>query len=317
MLSLALVLGCNDRSHEERPKMDLKRPRGAVVDHDGKIAARIAAAEAGSLPLIVAHRGASKDAPENTLAAFRLGFEQGADAIEGDFWLSADGVIVAMHDRSLARTTATPSGEGDGREVTALTWEELAHFDVGSWDEWAARGYAGEPIPTLAQVLELVAAQGEGHRAIVEIKDGPRIVPALLETLAASGLAPEQVAIIAFDAEVIAALTKARSEGGANWPAYWLSSFEEGKGGALEPSAAQVVAEARRVGADGVDLWAKALVLDPELAPAVRAAGLELHVWTVDDEALARQLVALGVDSITTNIPAALRASLAPGSTAN
>lgn len=96
-------------------------------------------------PLIIAHRGASGQAPENTMAAFRLAAQKGADAIELDAKLSADGVIVIHHDATLDRTT---SGYGP---LAKRTWRELSILDAGSK---FSKKYAGEAIPTLRQVLE-------------------------------------------------------------------------------------------------------------------------------------------------------------------
>ena len=96
---------------------------------------------------VVGHRGASYHAPENTLAAFRLAFQKGADAIEGDFFLTRDGQVVCLHDASTRRLAG-----GVDLAVAASTLEQLRELDVGSWK--SAR-YAGERIPTLAEVLEL------------------------------------------------------------------------------------------------------------------------------------------------------------------
>src|SRR5205085_3299316 len=89
----------------------------------------VTSGEGVGLPLIVGHRGASADAPENTLAAFRLAWEQGADAIEMDLRLTRDGRIVVFHDEDLRRVAGTKNKV----KVEDLTSEELARFDVGSW----------------------------------------------------------------------------------------------------------------------------------------------------------------------------------------
>lgn len=99
-------------------------------------------------PLVIAHRGASVHAPENTIAAFRLAAELGADAVELDAKLTADGQVVVHHDRTLDRTT---TGTGP---LTARTLEELQHLDAGSHFNLS---YAGERIPTLSEVFRAVA----------------------------------------------------------------------------------------------------------------------------------------------------------------
>jgi glycerophosphoryl diester phosphodiesterase len=94
-----------------------------------------------ALPLWIAHRGAGKLAPENTLAAFRLGAAHGYRAFECDVKLSADGVPFLLHDATLERTTSGQGTAGD------RPWAELSQLDAGSWH---SRAFAGEPLPTLA-----------------------------------------------------------------------------------------------------------------------------------------------------------------------
>lgn len=101
-------------------------------------------------PLIYAHRGASAYAPENTLAAFRLAYTQGADGIELDAKLSADGEVMVIHDQTVDRTT-----RGRGR-VNELTLSELKSLEAGAWKN---PKFSGEPIPTLAEVFEAVGGK--------------------------------------------------------------------------------------------------------------------------------------------------------------
>lgn len=246
------------------------------------------------MPLIVAHRGASHDAPENTLAAFDLAWQQGADLIEGDFHLSADGIIVCHHDETTEKTA------GLDRPVAGQTLEELRKLDVGAWKDVR---WTGERLATLAEVLRTVPAD---RAILIEIKTGPEIVPALLEVMEASQLAIGQMIVIAFDENVVAAIERHRPE----ITTYWLSGFEETEGGKWTPSVDQIIAIARRSGTDGVDLNANLDVIDRSFVRAVRAAALDLHVWTVNDADVARRLMRLGVDSITTDRPAWLREQL-------
>ncbi len=102
------------------------------------------------LPSVFAHRGASAHAPENTLAAFKLAHEQGADGIEFDVKLTKDGQVVAFHDPSLARTS-----NGTGR-ISEYTLEALKQLDAGSWFN---EKFRGERIPTLAEIFETVGSQ--------------------------------------------------------------------------------------------------------------------------------------------------------------
>ncbi len=97
--------------------------------------------------MIVAHRGASYDAPENTLAAFELAWQQGSDGVEGDFYLTADGKIVCIHDRDTQRTG------GQKLAVEQSTLSQLRSLEYGGWKD---AKYKGEPIPTFEQVLKTV-----------------------------------------------------------------------------------------------------------------------------------------------------------------
>ncbi len=243
-------------------------------------------------PDIVAHRGASHDAPENTLAAFKLAWQQGADAIEGDFHLSKDGRAVCVHDATTKRTA------GNNLKVAESTLAELQKLDVGSWK---APKYAGERIPTLEDVLATVPA---GKRIFIEIKCGREILPAVKKALLAGKLKPEQTVIICFKAEVIAAAKKLLPDR----KALWLTSFRKTTDTWL-PDAKSVLATLDRIKAGGVDCQAHKCV-GKDFAQALRQAGKEFHVWTVDDPAVAKRFAQLGIDTITTNRPEFLRKQL-------
>lgn len=242
---------------------------------------------------IVAHRGASHDAPENTVRSMRLAWEQGADAIEMDIHLSKDGQIVVIHDSTTQRVA------GVNRKVVEQTFDELRKLDVG---RWKGPEFAGERIPTLGEVLATVPP---GKRAFIEIKCGPEIIPVLDQTLKESGLKPEQIVIISFSDAVIAAMKKARPD----LTAMWIVSLHN-KAGRQPPSAAELLMVASRIKADGLDLSANPDVLTPEYAAMIKKAGLKLAVWTVNDPRLARRMIEIGVESITTDRPGWLRQQL-------
>ncbi len=245
-------------------------------------------------PLIVAHRGASHDAPENTLASFKLAWEQGADCIEGDFYLSSDGHIVCSHDKTTKKTSDVV------RDVSKSTLAELKQLDVGSWKD---ERFADERIPTLEEVLATVPAN---KTILIEIKCGPEIVPVLKKVLSKSTLKPEQTIVIAFDENVVAA-TKQQIP---SIKAYWLTGYKENKRGKFKPSPAKVMETLQRIGADGLDTQAKEEVVDADFVKLLRDAGMEFHTWTVNNPKVAARFQALGVDSITTDRPAYLRKHL-------
>lgn len=134
------------------------------------------AAAAQANPFIVAHRGASHDAPENTLPAFQLAWKQGADAIEGDFHLTKDGKIICIHDYDTKRVAGTKLIVKDS------TLEQLQALDAG---KWFRAEFKGTRLPTFAEVAATVP---DGRKFYVEVKCGPEIVPALLRGIIESGL---------------------------------------------------------------------------------------------------------------------------------
>jgi glycerophosphoryl diester phosphodiesterase len=247
--------------------------------------------------LITAHRGASHDAPENTLAAFRLAWEQQADAIEGDFRLSSDGRIVCVHDADTKRIA------GVNHVVAATPLAELRALDAGSWKD---PRFADERLPTFAEVLATVP---EGKRFFIELKTGPEIVPAIVHELQGRRGDPALLSIIAFDAATIAASKRALPA----IRAHWLTSFKQDKaGGAWLPNAETIAATVEACGADGVGMAGKREVIDRDFVNRLRSLGVrEFHVWTVDAPDDARFFRDLGAMGITTNRPAFIRAALA------
>lgn len=241
---------------------------------------------------IIAHRGASFDAPENTLAALRLGWSQGADAAEIDVHFSRDGHVVVIHDDSTRKTA------GVRRKIAAQTLAELKALDVGSWKNTS---FTGERIPTLTEAL---AAVPRGKRIFVEVKCGPECIPQFARDVRASRLKPEQVVPIGFSLETMRDLKRALPE----LEVCWIAEFKRTLRG-WSPTAQRLIVAAKGAGLDGLDVCGRGPV-DAEFVRMVHDAGLSLYIWTVDAPAKARALFAAGVDGITTNKPGWLRAAL-------
>jgi len=248
--------------------------------------------------LVIAHRGASADAPENTLAAFRLAWEHGADGIEGDFRLTRDGRIVCLHDETTKRTAKG----GVNLSVASAGFEELRRIDAGWWKD---PKFCGEKIPTLLEVLGTVP---ERKLVFIEIKCGPEIVPKLAEELATVGrVKPAQVVIISFREDVVRACRASLPRIKVNW----LTSYKrKGEPASWTPDADTVMATLKRSGATGLGTAAEPAVVDARLVARLREAGLEFHCWTIDEPAVAERFRVLGTDSITTNRPAEIRRAL-------
>lgn len=246
--------------------------------------------------LIIAHRGASHDAPENTLAAFRLAWAENADGIEGDFYLSRDGQIVCIHDETTERTA------GVKLDVAKSTLAELKKLDVGRWKD---KRFFGERIPTLQEVIATVP---DGKQIIIELKVGPEIVAPMQRILKASNLQPAQILVISFDEKTIIESKRLLP----HIKTHWLTGYDpEDDIGPWTPTAASIAQSMGRTNADGVGSQARRSVFNTEFIRALKAAGVnEFHVWTVDDPADARFYQSLGVYGITTNRPAFIRQGL-------
>jgi glycerophosphoryl diester phosphodiesterase len=242
---------------------------------------------------IVAHRGASFDAPENTVAAIKLAWEQKADASEFDIYLTKDGKIVVIHDATTKRTA------GAELKVADSTLEELRKLDAG---KWKGEKFAGEKLPTLEEMLATVPT---GKRVFIEVKCGPEAVPEMDRVIKASKLKPEQTCVISFNADVIAAAKKARPD----LQALWIVNLAPKN--AKPRTAEELIAKAKEIKADGLDLSATPAILDKAFGDKVKQAGLKLYVWTVNDAELAKKMIAAGAESITTDRPGWLREQLA------
>jgi len=235
------------------------------------------------MTLVIAHRGASAYAPENTIAAFELAVRQGADMIELDVQRSADGVLVVFHDDTTERW------DGQKRLAAMCTLAELRALDIG-----------GERVATLAEACAF--ARERGVRLNVELKG------AGFSADVARMLRAEQVEdLVLLSSFVEAALHEFAAASPQIARAYLMGNdtwrpdvrFREAwPFGAL-----------RRTGAVAWHPTAE-LPFVTMLIPRVRRAGYQVNVWTIDDPATMRRLIGLGVDGIITNVPDVLRETL-------
>jgi len=226
---------------------------------------------------LYAHRGASATAPENTLAAFREALAAGADGIELDVHLSADGVPVVIHDDTLERTT-----DGAG-PVSAQSAALLQSLDAGSW---FSPEFSGEPLPTLAETLQLLA----GHlRVNLEVKDH-RAGLAILNLL--RDFPATEVVVSSFDHALLTALRN-------HAPALSLAVLQAGGDWRQALSRAQAI--------NACAFHAHANLVSRPLLAACRRVALPVFAWTVDEPRQARALARIGVAGVFTNDPAGLR----------
>ncbi|MGJ7571058.1 glycerophosphodiester phosphodiesterase [Variovorax sp. RB2P76] len=230
-------------------------------------------------PRWVAHRGAGKLAPENTLAAFRLGASHGYRMFECDAKLSADGVPFLMHDDKLDRTTG---GKGAGG---AQPWSALSQLDAGSWH---SPGYAGEPLPTLENLARFCLAND--HLLNIEIKPTPGTERQTGEVVA------QQAARWWQGAAVPPLLTsfKVESLEGAQ-----AAQPELPRGLLLDTLWAGWLEAAQRLGC--VAIVCKHTLWDAAVLAQVHGAGMRALSYTVNEEAHAQRLITLGTDGIITD----------------
>ena len=218
---------------------------------------------------IVAHRGFSARAPENTLGAFELAWKNQTDACELDVYLTADGKTAVIHDKDTKRTT------GVKMDVAAAKQAELTALDAGSWK---GKEWANEKIPTLEQAL---ATMPKGkQRFFIEVKCGAEIVPELKRILEPMKDLP--------------------------WMKVYRLASGKTKEKKLT-DLTQLIADTKADKLDGLDLGMTDFPWDEAMVKQVRDAGFGLYVWTVNKAADVKKFAALGVDGITTDDPVMVR----------
>jgi glycerophosphoryl diester phosphodiesterase len=254
--------------------------------------------------LNIGHRGASGYAPEHTILAYDLALEQGADYIEIDLQMTADGVLVAMHDDTLDRTADAPEGvpeEYCSGPVIERTLEQIKMCDVGSWfneayPEYASDEYVGLQIPTLEEIFQ---RYGKSVNYYIETKN-PEAAPGMEEELLRlmeeyDLIKPAakrwQVLIQSFSAESLLKIHALEP----SLPLIQLFSDTE-TSESIQASLAEVSTYAVGIGPSKTDV-------DAALVEAAHALCLDVHPYTVNETAEMEALIAVGVDGMFTNFP--------------
>jgi len=251
-------------------------------------------------PLIIAHRGASALAPENTLAAFQKAIEDGADGIEFDVRISKDGVPVVFHDATLKRIAEREN------TVSSLTSEELQTFDVGSWfnlknPKKAREVFAAETIPTFVQLLQFL----KDYKGLlyVELKGTDAEIPALTESvcdlIGRSHLFPH-VIIKSFQLEAIAIVKRILPD------IRTAALFEPKIPASFCTKRSLLIDKAAEYKADELSLHYS--LVTKELVRKAKEKGLTTIIWTVDRKVWIKLALNLEIKAIITNNPASLLA---------
>jgi glycerophosphoryl diester phosphodiesterase len=243
---------------------------------------------------IIAHRGASADAPENTLEAFQLGLDQRADAIECDVRVTRDGQLVAIHDPTVERVADTKGA------VAEMSLAELSALDVGSWK---SPKWRNARIPLMTDVLDIVPPD---RRIFIEIKAGLTALPPLASVLASTALPRSQIVIMEFDLETVIAMRSAFPDIEVLWLLgfpWWHPSWIKRR------TLMNNIAQAADHGLDGVNIQDVPPLNTASIAES-RARKLKNYCWTVDDPKRAARLFKDGISGIATNRPGWMREQL-------
>ena len=245
--------------------------------------------------LIIAHRGESYEAPENTLVAVNLAWERDADAVEVDVRLTKDGEIVVIHDDNTWRTAHTHG------KVSHRTLEQLRRLDVGAYK---GKRWAKEKIPTLEEVLDTVPSN---KQLFIEIKGDAGMLEELKRVFENTSTSPEEVVIIGKDLTTMETIKR-------ELPLYqvcWVCTMNDEGGVYTGGNPGEgLIDQACQAGLDGLDIEASKKV-DADFIARVKTAGMKLYIWTVNDPEEARRLFEGGVDGIATDRAQWLRAKLA------
>ena len=256
---------------------------------------------------VIAHRGASWDAPEHTFAAWDLALAQGADWVEQDLQMTRDGQLVVLHDDSLDRTARGPAADCTGL-VREKTRAQLANCEVGSWfnaeyPDRAQASYVGARIATLDEVLTRYAGRARFYIETKRPEDAPGMEDSLLAVLqrhrlAGRGAREGRVLVQSFSPASLRRLH-------ALEPRLQLVQLWDDD---IAPDALEALLDSVRGYAVGFGP-ARRLV-SRRLVDAAHARGLDVHPYTVNAEPVMAFLFDLGVDGMFTDRPAALRALL-------
>nr|WP_321452932.1 glycerophosphodiester phosphodiesterase family protein [uncultured Carboxylicivirga sp.] len=234
---------------------------------------------------IIAHRGESFDAPENSLSAIKLAWARGSKAVEIDVHLTADNEVVVIHDKHTGRV-------GDKKlHVKKSNLSELKTVDIG---RKKSDNFIDERVPTLIEVIETIPSE---EQIIIEIKCGKEIISPLIQILKTSTLSNSQIEIIAFNFEVITEIKKQAPYYKALWLLdldyylpHWLIRVNRNK----------IINKVKESNLDGVNVWA-GNVIKHSFVKDFKDKGLFVYVWTVNDLHKAQNMINYGVDAITTD----------------
>lgn len=236
---------------------------------------------------LIAHRGESHDAPENTLPAFKYAVERGF-GFECDLYLSKDHRVFTFHDSTLHRTT----GGKDKRGCGAVTWSnDLVNANVANWGKWKQSKFNPTPPALFEDVLALAR---DGRYIYAEIKTGPHIVPYIKKIVESqTNATPQNLLFISFNGRTCIEVKKQLPD----YKVYMLVGASS-----LKPfTSTNIINLLKRHRVDGIDCSFDPKRMTPEIIKEVQDAGFSFHVWTINSFPNAMAAFKLGVDSVTTD----------------
>ena len=238
----------------------------------------------------ISHRGESQDAPENTLAAFKLAVQRDTDGFETDIHLTKDGKLVCIHDSQTGRVA------DKDLNIENSTLEELRRINYNTkFDSCPA-----QKIPEFYELLELLSP---GKTFLIEIKQSDeKVLEKMASELERLSIPHKQIVVICFMKEIVAASKKYMPD----IKTLWLTSFEK-KEGKTVPSVAESIVCMKDMKADGIDACCQIDNFDEKYVQTLKKEGFFVSVWTANDPKTAKYYISSGVDFITSNCAAALK----------
>ena len=242
-------------------------------------------------PLIIAHRGASYDAPENTLAAIKLAWQMNTDGVEIDVHLTKDGQVVVFHDENTRRYGGTR------KPISECNYSELLKLDIG---RFMGEKYKGERIPLFAEVLNTIP---DNKILLIEIKSGPETVLQIRSIILESKINLNQIEFISFRRDTITEIKKVFPKC-KTMRLYELIQIPLTK--IVFPSLNRMLSEVMEDNLDGMDISLVPAV-DKSYIKRIKDRGMIIYFWTINNWKQAEFLIDAGVDAISTDKPDWLR----------
>lgn len=235
---------------------------------------------------IIAHRGSSAVAPENTISSFQLAWIENADGIELDIYMTSDQVIVSIHDSTTTRTSDF------SLEINKSTSEELQKADVGGWK---SNLFKNERIPSLISILEIMPIDKDIY---IEIKDSKEIIPLLKKTIMRFPNLKSSIILIAFSYDIIKQIKSCLPD----HKCLWIVEFSHNVPAITDKECQNVINKIIEAKLDGISSFAD-VAHCKQLAPYIKSNNLFWNVWTVDSISIASEMKKLGINSLSTNRP--------------